>query len=193
MEFENLVKRVVSSLEKALLNYVIVGGFAAIFRGKPRTTMDLDLIIEKNFQKIQVFLQQLKKSNFDVLEDQVKKAIDEETNISIFDKISVLRIDLKIAKNSDEKEVLKQAKTELYKGLKLKIATTEQILYGKILYLGDISNIPDQDLLEYNDVLDFINVYRQSKIINLDWLQAKVKQKNLEQTLQKLLKILENL
>jgi len=34
--------------EKAQLDYVIAGGFAAIFRGKPLTTMDLDIIVKNN-------------------------------------------------------------------------------------------------------------------------------------------------
>ena len=66
MEFEDFIKRVITSLNKSDLKYVIVGGFAAIFRGKPRTTMDLDLIIEDNHQKLYKFLDELKKVEFDV-------------------------------------------------------------------------------------------------------------------------------
>lgn len=187
-ELENLLKRLIVALEKAQLKYVIVGGFAAIFRGKPRTTMDLDLIIEPVHQKISVFLDQLKELNFDVLEDQVNMAINEGSHASIFDKNSILRIDLKLATNVDEREVLEQAKTESYKGKNIQIATVEQILYGKILSLGDISDLSDSELLEINDALDFINVYRRSKEINIDWLRSKAKQKKITETLERLLK-----
>ena len=193
MEFEDFIKRIVTSLNRSNLKYVIVGGFAAIFRGKPRTTMDLDLIVEDNHQKLHKFLNELKKVDFDVFDEQIQIAIKERTHISIFDKKSILRIDLKIAKNLDEFEVLSQGKSESYKGMKLLIAPVEQILYGKILYIGNISHIPDSELLEINDVLDFINVYRRSKNINLDWLRSKIKEKGLIKTLQNILKLSENL
>jgi predicted nucleotidyltransferase len=84
-KFESIIKRVIIALEKSQLKYVIVGGFAAIFRGRPRTTTDIDIIVEKDIQ--------------------VKIAMDEGSNIYFFDKQSVLRIDFRVAKNLDEKEV----------------------------------------------------------------------------------------
>lgn len=189
MEFEDFIRRIITSINKADLKYVIVGGFAAIFRGKPRITMDLDLIVEDNHQKLNNFLNELKKVDFDVIDEQIQMDIKERTHISIFDKKSILRIDIKIAKNLDEFEVLAQGKTEFYKGMELIIAPVEQILYGKILYMGNISEIPDSELLEINDVLDFVNVYRRSKNINLDWLRSKIKDKGLSKTLQKILNL----
>ncbi|MHA1650720.1 MAG: hypothetical protein ACTSYB_11045 [Candidatus Helarchaeota archaeon] len=192
-ELESLIERLALALEKAQLKYVIVGGFAAIFRGRPRTTMDIDLIIEADSQKIPAFLDYLRKLDFDVLDNQIKMALEEDSHASIFDKQSILRIDLKLAITLDEKEVLGHAKTETYKGINLQIAPVEQILYGKILYLGDISDLSDSELLEINDALDFINVYRQSKTINIEWLRSKAKQKKVLKTLQRLLKLSQEL
>ncbi len=191
MEFEDMVNRTVTALEKSRLKYVIVGAFAAIYRGKPRTTLDFDLIMEDSPNKIQIFLEELKKLDFDVWEEQAKLFIKEKSRLSIFDNKSILRLDLKIANKLDEFEVLAQAKSEIYKGKNLQVATTEQILYGKILYLGDISDIPNSELLKINDVLDFVNVYRQNKNINLDWLKSKAKEKDLNLTLNKLLDLSE--
>ncbi|HUX98199.1 MAG TPA: hypothetical protein VMV49_01475 [Candidatus Deferrimicrobium sp.] len=189
-EFESIIKRVIIALEKSQLKYVIVGGFAAIFRGRPRTTTDIDMIVENNIQKINRFLEVLKTVDFEVMENQVKTAINEGSNLSFFDKLSVLRIDFKVAKKLDENEVLEQAKLEHYKGIKIQLASIEQILYGKILYLGDISDLPDSELLENTDVLYFISVFRRAKIVDLIWLTSKVKQKGLESTLKRLLKFI---
>lgn len=189
-EFLDILTRLIQALKKAELKYVIVGGLAAIIRGRPRTTMDIDLIIEENLVKVKIFLNHLKKNNFDVMDDQILMAFNEKTNATIFDKNSVIRLDLKIAYKKDEQEVLAQAQHIIFKGVELEIASIEQILYGKILYLGDISDVSRSDLLNFNDVLDFIAVFKRSSNIDIEWLKTKVTKINLIETLEKLLKLI---
>lgn len=189
-EFLDILTRLIQALKKAELKYVIVGGLAAIIRGRPRTTMDIDLIIEENLVKAKIFLNHLKKNNFDVMDDQILMELNEKTNATIFDKNSVIRLDLKIAYKKDEQEVLAQAQHIIFKGVELEIASIEQILYGKILYLGDISDVSRSDLLNFNDVLDFIAVFKRSSNIDIEWLKTKVTKINLIETLEKLLKLI---
>ncbi|OLS12606.1 MAG: hypothetical protein RBG13Loki_3778 [Promethearchaeota archaeon CR_4] len=187
-EFDNLVKRIARILDEIHLKYVIVGGFATILRGRPRTTTDLDLIIENNQEKIETFLEELKKQNFDMMENQFRMAIKEGTNISIFDNLSPLRVDLKVATKRDDITALTSAIKESYNGVIVQVASTEQILYGKVLYLGDISDIPDTELIEYQDVRDFINVFRQQRDqINLNVLKENAQKAGLTHTLEKLI------
>lgn len=189
-EFLDILTRLIQALKKAELKYVIVGGLAAIIRGRPRTTMDIDLIIEENLVKAKIFLNHLKKNNFDVMDDQILMAFNEKTNATIFDKNSVIRLDLKIAYKKDEQEVLAQAQHIIFKGVELEIASIEQILYGKILYLGDISDVSRSDLLNFNDVLDFIAVFKRSSNIDMEWLKTKVTKMGLIETLDKILKLI---
>lgn len=191
-EFLDILTRLIQALKKAELKYVIVGGLAAIIRGRPRTTMGIDLIIEENLVKAKIFLNHLKKNNFDVMDDQILMAFNEKTNATIFDKNSVIRLDLKIAYKKDEQEVLAQAQHIIFKGVELEIASIEQILYGKILYLGDISDVSRSDLLNFNDVLDFIAVFKRSSNIDIEWLKTKVTKINLIETLEKLLKLIKS-
>ncbi len=187
-EFEKLVKKIARILDKIPIRYVIVGGFATILRGRPRTTTDLDLIIENNPERIESFLKSLIEEGFEVMENQVHMAIAEGTNASIFDNQSPLRIDLKVAKKADDLNALTSAVKESYQGISIQVASTEQILYGKVLYLGDISDIPDSELLEYQDVRDFINVFReQQEKINLILLAEKVRGAGLTRTLERLI------
>lgn len=44
--FERFVKRVISALNESKIDYVIVRGVAAIIYGRPRTTMDIDIIAD---------------------------------------------------------------------------------------------------------------------------------------------------
>ena len=114
-------------------------------------------------------------------------AFKENFNTSIFAPDSVIRIDLKVATNEDEMEVLHTSEEKRFQDLVFKIASIEQILYGKILYLGDISDLGDGELLDFNDAKDFVNVYHHAPSVNVEWLKEKARKKGLSLTLNRLL------
>jgi predicted nucleotidyltransferase len=186
-ELNGVVNRIAEALANTKLDHVIVGGFAAIFRGNPRTTTDVDLIVESDPSKIRAFLDELKRLNFDVMEQQVKLALEANEQASIFDKESILRIDMKEATNPDEREAISTGRLETTSTFKIKIATPESILYGKIKYMGKISTVPDAELLDSNDVRDFIAVLKNHPGIDLGWLHEKSKKIGHAKTLARLL------
>lgn len=186
--FNDFLQRVIFALQKSDLSYVVVGGVAAIIRGRIRTTTDLDLIIENDTKKFRIFLNLLKKTNFDILETQVTYFLKEKFNLSIFDNNSLMRIDLKFAQTNDDHEAMNNSADVEYSGMNFKITSVNQILYGKLIYLGDISNLSDSELLGYNDVLDFIAVFSQNQeLVDLSWLKQKANIKNLSNSLERLL------
>ncbi len=188
-EIEDILSRLEKIFSEIELDYVIVGGLAAIIKGRARTTTDIDLIIENNTDKIAQFLVKLTEHDFDVLPGQIQLAFEEGTNASIFDNLSIMRLDVKIAKKLIDIEALNAGIIEHYNQMNIKIASVEYILFGKIWYLGDISDIPDSELLEYNDVIDFVNVYANNReSCDLDWLREKVSSMNLSSTLDRLLR-----
>ena len=164
------------------------GGLVAIMRGRARTTTDIDLILKNEPKLLERFFDGLKGRYFDVLDSQVQYALNEGFNLSIFDKRSTLRLDIKIAKSNNDLNALKVAREADYQGLKIRIVPDELILWGKIQYLGNINSLTNEELLNFNDVLDFIsiyNLYKQS--INIDWLKVQAKETGLEKTLTRLI------
>ena len=188
------IKNVLSRLEKIFkaikLKHVIVGGIAVIHYGHVRATQDIDIIIEDDSSKISQFLRLLKAYNFDVMEEQFKMAYQERTNISIFDNDSFLRLDIKVAEKQREFDVLKNAINEKILGQELSIASLEYVLIGKIIYMGIINDIPDSELLEYQDIIDFLTIFHANREkVNLAFLSNKVKEIGLDSTLNRLLSI----
>lgn len=188
------IKNVLSRLEKIFkaikLKHVIVGGIAVIHYGHVRATQDIDIIIEDDSSKISQFLRLLKAYNFDVMEEQFKMAYQERTNISIFDNDSFLRLDIKVAEKQREFDVLKNAINEKILGQELSIASLEYVLIGKIIYMGIINDIPDSELLEYQDIIDFLTIFHANREkVNLAFLSNKVKEIGLDSTLDRLLSI----
>lgn len=189
-EIENILSRLEVIFKSSKLKYVIVGGIAVIYYGHVRTTQDIDIIIEDNYLKISQFLGLLKDYNFDVLVDQFQLAYEEKTNISIFDKNSFLRLDIKVADKKSEHEVLSHAEKKTILGKDLYIAPLEYILIGKIIFLGLIDDISNSELLEYQDAIDFLTLFHANKdTIDLTFLRKKSKQIGLKTTLDRLLSI----
>jgi len=189
-EIENILSRLEIIFKATKLKYVIVGGIAVIHYGHVRATQDIDIIIEDDYSKISQFIGLLKSYEFDVMESQFKLAYQEKTNISIFDKNSFLRLDIKVADKKQEHEVLSHAKKEKILGKDLFIAPLEYVLIGKLLFMGLIDDIPDSELLEYQDAVDFLTLFHANKeIIDLTFLTNKAKQIGLKTTLDRLFSI----
>ena len=189
-EIEDLVSRLENIFRATELKYVIVGGVAVIHYGHIRATQDIDLIIEDNPSKISHFLELLETYEFDVMRDQFEMAYQEKTNTSIFDKKSFLRLDIKIADKQRELEVLNNAIKDTIFGKKLWIAPLEYVLIGKILYIGQIEDIPKSELLEYQDIIDFLTLFHANREkLEMKLLRNKIKEMNLEKTLKILLEI----
>jgi hypothetical protein len=169
------------------LQYVIVGGIAVIHYGFVRSTQDVDIILEDDKTKFPALFNLFKKYEFDFDERQFFLGYQEKTNISIFDKKSHMRLDVMIARRSGEKEVLKNAIQDEILGNKLYIAPLEYVLLGKIIYMGQIDAIPEADLFEYQDVIDFLTIYHANKDqINEAFLTKKIKELGLESTWRRL-------
>ena len=189
-EIENILSRLEAIFKATKIKYVIVGGIAVIHYGHIRTTQDIDIIIEDDYSKITQIIGLLRTYEFDVLEDQFKLAYQEKTNISIFDKKSFLRLDIKVADKKQEREVLSNAIKGKILGKDLYIAPLEYVLIGKLLYMGSIDDIPTSELLEYQDVIDFLTLFHANKKrINIPFISNKANEIGLKSTLDRLFSI----
>ncbi len=189
-ELEDILSRLEKIFKAIKLKHVIVGGIAVIHYGHVRATQDIDIIIEDDPSKISQFLGLLRSYNFDVMEDQFKMAYQERTNFTILDNNSFLRLDIKVADKKRELEVLDNAIHEKILGKDLCVASLEYVLIGKIIYMGIINDIPDSELLEYQDIVDFLTLFNANKEkIDLTFLNNKIKEIGLETTLNRLLSI----
>lgn len=148
------------------------------------------MIIENDVSKSSQLIDLLKEFEFDVMEDQFYKGYREKTHISVFDKKSYLRLDIKFAEEQREIEVLNNSIHVKILGKDLSIAPLEYVLIGKILYLGNIEEVPDSELLEYQDVIDFLTLFHVNREkIDLPFLEGKIKELGLNTTLKRLKKI----
>ncbi|MHA1269323.1 MAG: DUF6036 family nucleotidyltransferase [Candidatus Helarchaeota archaeon] len=188
VELVKILSRLDKIFSSVNIKYVIVGGIAIIHYGHLRTTQDIDLILEDNKEYFPNLLDLFKKYNFDVNNADFYQAYQEKTHITIFDKKSYYRLDIKIASKNMDYEVLNNAINEQIFNFNLYFASLEYVLIGKLLYIGNIDDIPDSELLEYQDILDFLVIYHANRNkINDNFLMKKTREIGLESTLKRLI------
>jgi len=180
-EIQDILTRLDSVFSAIKLKYVIVGGIAVIHYGHLRTTQDVDIIIENDPSKIGQLIGLLRAQDFDIMEDQFRMAHREGTSASVFDEKSFFRLDIKAVNNKRELDVLNNAISKDVFGLQIKIAPLEYVLLGKLLYMGNIGDIADYELLEYQDVVDFLTIFHANKNkINFSLLENKITEYGLD-------------
>lgn len=163
-DMDEIVSLVSRFLNKEKIEYVIVGGLVAIFYGIPRTTMDIDIIIQIPENEIKVFVEFLKKNDFFASEDDIKTAFKEKSHCTIEDKKSLIRLDVKGIYKEFDRETLKRKRHFNYKGAKLYLASPEDTIASKLLFGSE------------QDIKDVEGIYvRQKGKLNMDYLGSRCK------------------
>lgn len=166
------IENLISTLNKLKLKYAFTGAFAVSYYGEPRTSSDIDILIEKNKNKLLTLTKLLTKQGYDITRTDVQKATQECSHFPIFHKEKTFPyFDLKIACQTDETSAIKNSTTINYHGTKCKIVTPEDLIIKK---------------LEWNDTKDVQIILNRHKQINQKKLENMAKQKHVYKKLHKL-------
>ena len=167
MSFEDFVKRTIRALSEAGLEYVIVGGVAAIIHGRIRSTVDLDVVIRLNpsdASTVKKLASAFRRNDLDVLEHEIISSLKEKSHFSVFDTRSPLRVDAKGVYTSLDSMALENRKETEILGLKVWVASPEDVIIGKLTY-GSPQDIEDAAsiILNLRDELDYEYLNQQAK------------------------------
>lgn len=145
ISLEDTYKKLVKFLNKEGVEYIIIGGIAAGVLGEPRMTGDIDVDVVLENKKLAGFLNNLKKTGFNVNIGQCIKRVKEAGVFQI--KYGDLHVDFIIASIDLEKEAIRRKKIIKLYGLKTFFPTMEDFILLKI--------IPGrtQDLLDIEKVI----------------------------------------
>lgn len=132
--FREFCKAALKALNDGGVEYVIVGGLAAVYYGRPRTTMDLDLVVKFEPSSVERLCAALLKYGFDVSPREMQDAVRERVHVSVFDKNSPYRLDLKWSATAlDETSLARKKRVEIY-GEEAWIESPENLIAGKLLF-----------------------------------------------------------
>ena len=128
-----LLKTIVDALDRNQIPYMVVGSFASTFHGEPRTTQDLDLVIDPTIDSLQRLVSELDPSEFYVDADTARDALDRRTMFNIVEMATAWKVDLVIRRArpfSIEELARRQRVTML--GVEVAAATAEDTIIAKL-------------------------------------------------------------
>ncbi|MGY5863612.1 MAG: DUF6036 family nucleotidyltransferase [Candidatus Thorarchaeota archaeon] len=136
-EFPEILQFVCSYLTENEIDYVVVGGVAVMYHGVPRTTVDIDLILQIDDDDIPAFVDFLNSNRFSATVQDMKVALKEKSHSTVFFANSLLRLDIQgVNSNFDRMTLDRAILIELF-DTPIKLGTAEDTIINKILFQGE--------------------------------------------------------
>ncbi|MHA2353373.1 MAG: nucleotidyltransferase, partial [Candidatus Thorarchaeota archaeon] len=136
-EFPEILQLVCSYLNENEIEYVVVGGVAVMYHGVPRTTVDIDLLLQLDNRQISSFNDFLNSKGFDTSVSDIQAAFEEKSHSTSFFKNTLLRLDIQGINSQFDKITLDRAILVDLFGTSVKIGSAEDTIVNKILFQGE--------------------------------------------------------
>lgn len=137
MNPEELLKSITEVLAELKIPYAITGGFAASVWGNPRSTADIDIIIElmeKNVGPLTKKVSSLDK-NFYVDEDMARDAVIHKSEFNFIDPDCGLKVDFFVMDNTSYNKLkIKRAILRDLYGAKALFVSPEDLILSKLIW-----------------------------------------------------------
>ncbi|MBS3819952.1 hypothetical protein KGY73_10690 [bacterium] len=131
---EDLLVKLVDRIHTLHIPYMMTGGIAAIFYGKPRLTHDFDLIIEMDFHRIPELVNEFK-NDFYIDKEAVQQAVQHQKMFNLIHFDSGIKVDFWMVKDEEfDKTRFERRQEHTYKGRKVYFTTPEDIILIKLVW-----------------------------------------------------------
>lgn len=176
-EFPEILQLVCEFLNENKIEYVIVGGVAVMYHGVPRTTVDIDIILQMDDEQISTFTEFLNSRGFSSSTTDIRAAFAENSHSTSFFKDTLLRLDIQGVNSVFDKMTLDRAIVVNLFGTSVRIGSIEDTFVNKILFQGE------QDL---RDALGILN--RNSGNLDFEYIRSTCKMLGILEQLEQFLK-----
>jgi hypothetical protein len=174
-ELSRFFATVVHQLEGLQISYMVAGGFAAVFYGEPRLTIDIDIVAELNRSHIEPLLAAFPPPDYYLSEEAMRDAIRRRFPFNIIQTATAAKVDLiplpddvfsRMAFTRRQKMVFNQAGAEAW------FISAEDIVLAKLFAWQQTGS--DKHLRDVKGVL-----VTQWGDLNLDLIRRAADQRNL--------------
>ncbi len=136
-DIKEALRIVCSYLNANDMKYVVVGGVAVMYHGVPRTTVDIDFILDLADSQTDAFFDYLGNMDFDVEPTSMKELLQEGSHCTVFVGDSLLRLDLQNANSYFDRMTIARAVQVQHLGVTLNLGSLEDTLINKLLFQGE--------------------------------------------------------
>ncbi len=133
MSVPEVFQRITAALNQAGIAYMLSGSFASAYYGAPRSTQDIDLVIEATLRQLRAFVQGLPSNEYYVDLDAALEAHKRQSLFNVIDLATGWKVDLVIRKSRpfSEEEFRRRQQVNL-QGTPLFLASPEDVVISKL-------------------------------------------------------------
>jgi hypothetical protein len=133
MSVPNVFLRITTALDQSGIGYMLSGSFASAHYGVPRSTQDIDLVIEATPEKLGAFVESLSTSEYYADLDAALEAQERQSMFNVIDLATGWKIDLIIRKSRafSREEFGRRQRISLH-DIALFVASPEDVIISKL-------------------------------------------------------------
>ena len=128
-----LLRKIISMLEAAKIPHMVVGSFASMAHGEPRTTRDLDVVIDPRLEQLDALVMALDPERFYVDPDVARDALRRRSMFNVIEIETGWKLDFVIrkARAFSIEEMRRRAPARIL-GIEVATATAEDTIVAKL-------------------------------------------------------------
>jgi hypothetical protein len=133
MSLADVFRRIVEHLNRSELKHMVVGSFASTYHSAPRSTADIDLVIEATPGQLKRLMADLQADDYYGELDAALDALQHESFFNVIDNRTGWKIDLIFRKSRpfDQEEFRRRSPAKLF-GTHTFVATAEDVVISKL-------------------------------------------------------------
>jgi hypothetical protein len=132
------LRTIMALLEQASIPYMVVGSFASMAHGEPRTTHDLDVVIDPTPASLEALLALIDPDQFYVDPDVARDALRRRSMFNVIDMTTAWKLDLIVRKNRPFSiEEMRRRAPKLIVDIEVATATAEDTIIAKLEWSKD--------------------------------------------------------
>jgi len=190
MSQQELLKKVIKTLEKNIIPYMITGSIASSLQGEPRSTHDIDVVINITEGDIVKIVNAFRQLNFYIDEGAVLKAIEKKSTFNIIDVHEGNKVDFWILSNSEfDKSRFMRRISEKIMGIEIFVSAPEDTILAKLRWakLSGGSEKQFSDALRVYEIqyghldMKYLGVWVKKLYIDSFWERLKKEAKTIKE------------
>ena len=134
-DLEMFFDYVVAALERLEIPYMVVGGFAAIAYGVPRSTVDVDIVVDMRVEHIRAFVAAFPDSHYYLSEESIRDSLARRYPFNIIEMATTAKVDV-VPLPSDvfsRMAFARRQRIEYASGHSATFITPEDVIVAKLL------------------------------------------------------------
>lgn len=175
MTLEEVISRVAPALERQQIPYMITGSVASSAHGLPRSTRDLDVVIDPSRSQLLLFMQEFPGPRYYADEQQALAALSLRSQFNVIDSVTGWKIDFIFAETSayGRAALARRIRIEIA-GIAVSAASPEDVLIAKLRWAK--ASTSDRQLQDAKGILQM-----QSDNLDAEYIVRWVRELHLEE------------